>query len=375
MIPLAIPSLNGNEAQYLQECITTGFVSSVGAFVDRFEALVAEAAGCAQAVATSAGTTGLHAALAAVDVAPGDLVIIPSLTFIATANAVAQTGATPWLMDVTRESWTLDPALLEHELSHATQTQGGALIHRATGRRVAAIVPVHTLGLPADMDPITDTARRYGLPVVADAAAALGATYRGRAVGKLGADLSVFSFNGNKTLTAGGGGAVVGDDASLVKLVRHLTTTARVGEDYDHDRAGFNYRMTNLQAAVGCAQMERLDALVNAKRAIDAGYRRELAGLGLDFFPKPDWAESACWFTGICVDDRTDWIARLRAKGIGARSFWKPMHLQAPFVDSPRTAMPVSDSVWGRVLTLPCSTSLSEQDFQTVVAAIREIAG
>src|SRR5262249_52023965 len=162
--------------------------------------------------------------------------------------------------------------------------------------------------------------------VVADAAAALGATYRGRPVGALGAALSVISFNGNKTVTAGGGGAICGDDAELCRKVRHLTTTARVGEEYDHDRVGYNYRMTNLEAAVGCAQMERLDGLVGRKREIDAAYRRALADLDAEFFPAPNWASSGCWFSGIVTPRVRTLIAPLRARGIGARTFWKPMH-------------------------------------------------
>lgn len=381
MIPLCVPSLDGNEARYLQECIASTFVSTVGPFVTRFEEMVAAAAGTTGAVATSAGTTGLHAALLAVGVAPGDLVVLPTFTFIASANAIAHCHATPWLMDVAADSWTLDPALLARCLDSETERRAdGALVHRASGRRVAAVMPVHTLGLPSDMDPIVETARRFGLPVVADSAAALGATYKGRPTGALGATLTVYSFNGNKTVTAGGGGGVAGDDPDLLRLVRHLTTTARVGADYDHDRVGYNYRMTNLQAAVGCAQMERLDALVAAKRAIAAAYARALDGLpGVTAFPSPDWAEGACWFSGVVVDPPApsvaDLRAALRAAGIEARSFWKPVHLQAPFADAPATPMPVAEAVWPRVLTLPCSAHLDADDQHRVIDAVRQALG
>lgn len=379
MIPLAIPQMTGREAAYLMDCVETNFVSSVGAYVDRFEEMVAAAGGAARAIATSAGTTGLHAALAAVGVGRDDLVILPSFTFIASANAIAQCGADPWLFDIDPDSWTLDPVLLAAALAEATERQGDRLLHRATGRRVAAIMPVYTLGMPADMDAISAVAREHGLPVVVDGAAALGATYKGRPSGALGADLTVYSFNGNKTVTAGGGGAVAGDDADLLALVKHLTTTARVGADYTHDRVGFNYRMTNLQAAVGCAQMESLDDFVVRKHQIAARYNSELAVVdGLGAFPDPDWADSACWFSGVTVDPArygsVDTLrAALRESGIDARPFWKPVHLQAPFADAPCQDQRVSEALWARVLTLPCSTGLTDDEQSFVIETVRKL--
>lgn len=380
MIPLAVPDLSGNEARYLQECITSTFVSSVGPFVDRFETMVAQAAGAQGAIACASGTSALHAALLAVGVGRDDLVILPSFTFIASANAIAHCGATPWLFDVDPASWTLDPALVASELTTQCRRDGDHVIHAASGRRVAAMVPVHVLGMPADMDPLVELARSWGLKVVADGAAALGATYKGRPIGQLGADLTMVSFNGNKTVTAGGGGAVIGNDVALLKLVRHLTTTARVGADYDHDRVGYNYRMTNLQAAVGCAQMERLDQLVAAKRRIAAHYDESLADItGVSRFPVPDYAHSACWFSGVIVQAPlppvTEIRPLLRAQGIDARPFWKPMHLQAPFATAPRTKQDVADSVWSKVLTLPCSTHLSDAEQAQVITTLRSVLG
>lgn len=378
MIPLAVPNLTGNEARYLQECVESTFVSSVGPFVDRFEEMVAAAAGTpAKAVATSAGTTGLHAALVAVGVEPGDLVIQPAFTFVASANAVAHCGASPWLLDVAPGSWTLDPDLLDRVLTEETEQVDGICRHRGTGRRVAAVLPVHVLGCPADMDAIVSVARSHGLKVVADAAAALGSRYRGRRIGQCGADLSVVSFNGNKTVTAGGGGAVVGTDSELLGLVRHLTTTARVGADYLHDRVGFNYRMTNLQAAVGCAQLERLDEFVAAKRRIRAAYDGALAGLpGVRLFPVPDWAQSECWFSGFVWDRPAEAVAELRARlrgaGVDARPFWRPMHLQPAFAEAPATPMPVTDGLWERIVTLPCSSGLTGHEMGRVIDTVTE---
>ena len=212
MIPLAEPDLSGNEARYLQECVTSGYVSSIGPFVGRFEAMVAAALGAREAVATASGTVGLHLALTACGVHPGDLGIVPSFTFIATANAVAHCGASPWIFDISPATWTLDAALVARTLAAETRRANGACVHAATSRRVAAILPVHTLGLAADMDALGASAHEHGLRIVADAACALGALFKGRPLGKAGADLSVVSFNGNKTVTSGGGGAVVGDD-------------------------------------------------------------------------------------------------------------------------------------------------------------------
>ncbi len=372
MIPLAAPHLAGNEARYLQECVDTNFVSSVGPFVDRFETLVAERAGAAHAVATNSGTAGLHAALLAAGVSRDELVVVPAFTFIATANAVSHCGAVPWLLDVTPTDWTLDPEQLARAFERETRRDGGSLVHAASGRRVAAVLPVHALGAPADMDPIVALARAQRVPVVADAAAALGSLYRGEPPGALGADLSVFSFNGNKTVTAGGGGAVVGADAALCDRVRHLTTTGRRGDDYTHDVVAFNSRMTNLQAAVGCAQLEQLDVLVAAKRRIAGRYDEALADApGVSLFPRASWAQSACWMSGVRVGGVPELVERLVERGIGARTFWKPIHLQPPYREAPREPLPVSEAIWAEILALPCSAGLTPEDQETVIEALR----
>jgi perosamine synthetase len=376
VIPLAVPNLGGREADYLQECITSTFVSTVGPFVERFERAVADAAGASGGLATSTGTAGLHVALRALRVGRDDLVVLPTLTFVASANAIAYCGADPWLFDVSPDSWTLDPERLTLAFERDVEMTARGAVHVPSGRRVAAILAVHTLGHPVDLDPITALAERFAVPVVADAAAALGATYRGRAIGQAGARVSIFSFNGNKTVTAGGGGALASNDAELLTRARHLSTTARVGQDYDHDEVGFNYRMTNVQAAVGCAQLEQLEVFVARKRQVDAIYREELAGYaGVEPFPAAEWAESACWFSGVVLPKWSpeavlELREDLRAEGIDARPFWKPMHLQKPFRDAPRDDTRFSDSLWSHVVTLPCSTGITDSELETVVAAI-----
>ncbi len=379
MIPLCVPNLSGNEGAYLQECVSSTYVSTVGAFVGRFEEAVAEATDAPHAVATSTGTTGLHAAYVAAGVRPGDLVICPALTFIATANAISHAGAVPWLMDVSADSWTINVGQIKAAIHDKTERNAaGDLIHVGSGRRVAAITPVFTLGMPADMDSITALAKACRIPVITDGAAALGASYKGRRTGDLGADLTMYSFNGNKIVTAGGGGAVVGHDKKLLDHLRHLTTTARISADYDHDMVGFNYRMTNIQAAVGCAQMEQLAGFVAAKRSIDRTYRMAFASLpDVSGFPRLDDRESACWFTGFRFRHREGAAhsralrAALKEAGIDARPFWKPMHLQAPYKDVPREAMTVSDLIWEQIVTLPCSTQLTVTEQTYVIDTVR----
>ena len=373
MIPLAVPDLTGNERRYLNQCIDTTFVSSVGEFVNRIEEITAEKCGIRYAVATSSGTTGLHLALMGCGVKRDDIVIIPTFTFIATANAVAHCGATPWLMDISWDSWTLDVEQLEQELLDNTVWNYESLIHKETGKRVAAIMPVYTLGNIPNMNKIREIANKYHLPLIADGAAALGAEYKGKKIGTL-ADLTVISFNGNKTITAGGGGMVVGNNEALAKRLRHLSTTARVTAEYDHDMVGYNYRMTNIQAAVGCAQLERLEEFLEKKRKIRAFYNQAFSKIeNISLFPVPANTKSACWFSGIVLKQgNLDEIRRicqeLKEEGIEARSFWKPIHLQEPYKNALKaSSLKKATDLWQRILTLPCSVNITEDEQRYVI--------
>lgn len=381
MIPVAMPDLTGNEKKYLDDCIDTAVVSSVGEYVTKFECMVAKATGSMYAVATSAGTTGLHAALTAVGVRQKDLVILPTFTFIASANAVAHCGAKPWLMDINATDWCMDPLVVQNEIEANCIVRDGCVIHRATGYRVAALMPVYTLGNIPDMAEFRRLADLYGLPLIVDAACAIGAEYRGHKFGEL-ADLSVLSFNGNKTITCGGGGAVVGNYERLLNRVRHLTTTARVWPDYDFDMVGFNYRMTNIQAAVGVAQMERMPGFIEKKRMVRMYYERSLAALqakGVTFFPTTEG--SSCWLSGIVLPEGGNLDAvkvicrKLKACNIEARPFWKPVHLQVPYRNCPRGGMTVAESFWQRILTLPCSTNIKDWELSYIVKCIQDIEG
>lgn len=378
MIPLAMPNLTGREKEYLINCIDTTYVSSVGEYVTKLEELCKKACGCEDAVAVSAGTTGLHAALTAAGVGRDDLVLLPTFTFIASANAVHHCGADLWLVDI-NEDWVMDAKQIEQLLAEECVKETKGVFRKADGRRVAAIMPVYTLGNIPDMDALRRLADQYDLPLIADAACAIGATWQGKEIGGL-ADLSVVSFNGNKTITCGGGGMVFGNDERLTGLVRHLTTTARVNAEYEFDMPGFNYRMTNLQAAVGCAQMERLDEFVTRKRYVRKHYQEQLSDLsGISFFPETEGA--SCWFSGMVLDaaEGLDEVRRicsgLKERGVEARSFWKPVHLQAPYANAPRADVQQAEQLWNRIVTLPCSTNITEQELECVVQAVREVLG
>ena len=377
MIPLAVPNLSGNERKYLNQCIDTTFVSSVGEFVTRIEKISAEKTGALYGVATSSGTTGLHLALTGIGVSRDDIVIIPTFTFIASANAVSHAGASVWLMDIDLSSWTMDTKQLESELEQKSEMRGDILIHKPTGKRIAAIMPVYTLGNFPNMEHLNKIAEKYNLPVIADAAAAIGSTYNGEQLGNL-AKLSVVSFNGNKTVTAGGGGMVVGNDKNLLAKLKHLSTTARVTAEYDHDMVGYNYRMTNIQAAVGCAQLEQLEKFVAKKKYIREFYHRELSDIDeIDFFPTT--AGSSCWYSGIVLNhgglDRIREIcAELKNQGIEARSFWKPVHLQKPYQNAIQAdSLANADNLWDKIITLPCSTNITDDELYCVTKNVREI--
>lgn len=379
MIPLAIPSLSGNEKKYLEECIDTTYVSSVGPFVDRLENMIAEISGAEYGVATSSGTTGLHTALASYGVSRDELVIMPSFTFIATANAASYNGALPWLFDINPSSWCIDVNQIEDELGKHAGFKDGVLIHTETGRRIAAIMPVYTLGNIPDMDKIRTIADKYSLPLIADAAAAIGAEYKGRKSGEL-ADCTVFSFNGNKTVTSGGGGAVVGSNDQMMKKIKHLSTTARVSSDYDYDMVGFNYRMTNIQAAVGCAQLERTEILVQKKRIIREKYREQLENVeGINIFPVPEGVNSACWLSGVVIEnvdhEKMKLICgKLKENGVEARTFWKPVHLQRPYKDAVKAeSLKNTDDIWSKILTLPCSTDITEAEIEKVTESLKKV--
>jgi perosamine synthetase len=380
-IPLAVPELRGNEARYVQECLDSGWVSSAGAFVERFEADVASAVGARHAVATASGTAALHVALLVAGVQPGDEVLVSALTFIAPANAIRYAGAWPVFIDAEREYAQLDPAQVAEFLAGCEPCAGGGVRNPRTGRRVRALLPVHVLGHPVDIDPLLALARANGLAVVEDATESLGARYRGRPVGRLG-DVACFSFNGNKLVTTGGGGMLVTDDPALADTARYLTTQAKDDAiEYVHGAVGYNYRLTNVQAAIGVAQMERLDQLLGAKRRIAGRYAEGLRGVaGLEPMAEAAWARSAWWMYTVRIDERSfgmDSRALMRAledRRIQTRPLWQPLPLSPAHADAVPRACPTAGDWNRRALSLPCSCGLTDGQQERVIEAVREIA-
>lgn len=376
LIPVAVPELVGNEWAYVKDCLDSGWISSVGSFVTRFETDFAARTGARHAVSMASGTAALHVALQVVGVRADDEVLMPTLTFIAPANAVRYAGAWPVFVDAEPETWQMDVAL--QEFHHAR----GDLWNRATRRRIGAILPVHVLGHPVDLEPLVEAAERFGLPVVEDAAEALGADYRGRGVGCFG-QVSCFSFNGNKVMTTGGGGMLVTDDAALADRARYLSTTAKDDAvEGVHGAVGYNYRLTNLQAAVGYAQLERLNQLLAAKRRIALRYAAALEGiLGLSPMPEAPWARSAFWLYTIRLDeteatcDARELRRRLRAAGIDSRLFWQPLHRSPAHAGAQTLGGAVAEHLHRELLSLPCSCGLSEAAQERVINAVRELLG
>lgn len=373
-VPLCVPEVGGNEWQYIKECLDTGWVSSVGSFVDRFERDCAARAGTRYAVATVNGTSALHIALLIAGVRPDDEVIIPTLTFIATANAVRYAGAWPLFMDAEPAHWQMDVPKLQEFLAEECDLRGDELRNRTTGRRISAIIPVHILGHPTDMDALLALARQFKLPVIEDATESIGAAYRGRKIGSLG-NLACFSFNGNKVITTGGGGMICTDDEALAKKAKYLTTQAKDDPlEYVHHEVGYNYRLPNLLAAMGCAQLEQLDDFIARKRRIAARYEASLRDVpGLRLPRAASWAESIWWLYSVEVDaaaygaNSRTLLKRLATAQIQARPLWQPMHQSPAHAAAPRRSCPVAERLHREVLSLPSSVGLTEADQQRVI--------
>jgi perosamine synthetase len=381
MIPLCVPELRGNEWEYIKDCLDTGWVSSVGSYVDRFEQALAAATGNRFAVATGSGTAALHISLLISGVQPEDEVLVSSLTFIAPVNAIRYCGAWPVLVDAEPEHWQMDPELVVRFLNRECQLTGGVLRNIRTGRRVSALLPVHILGHPCDMDPLREAAEKFGLAVIEDATESLGARYKDQPVGHL-SRLACLSFNGNKLITTGGGGAIVTDDADLAARAKYLTTQAKDDPlEYVHNEIGYNYRLTNIQAAMGCAQVELLDSYLEAKLDIAARYRRGLEAVpGITLMPQAPWAASAWWLYTILVDesrygsDSRGLLRRLGDDRIQARPLWQPAHLSPAHAGSQALGGEVAARLNRDGLSLPCSVGLKEADQDRVIAAVQRYA-
>ena len=379
-IPLAVPSIHGNEWAYVKECLDTGWVSSVGSYVERFETSIAEYVGSRFAVATTSGTAALHVALRLAGVNAEDEVVVPSLTFIAPANAVRYLGAWPLIVDVEDRYWQIDVAKLADFFSSHCDWQDGWLRNGETGRRIAAFLPVHILGHPCDMEPLMELAGKYKLPVIEDATEALGARYKGRAAGSIGTT-GCFSFNGNKLITTGGGGMIVTDDEPLARKARYLTTQAKDDPvEYVHHEVGYNYRLTNVQAAIGCAQLEGIAGRLASKRATAAFYAEQLNDVrGLRMMEQAPWAECGWWLSTIRVDeaqfgmDRRELLNRLERQQIQTRPLWEPMHLSRAHKGSFHTDCSGAETIWREALSLPSSVGITPEELTKVADAITRL--
>lgn len=379
-IPLAVPAIRGNEWRYIKECLDTNWVSSVGSFVDRFETAIAARTGTRFAVATVNGTAALHMALLVAGVKPDDEVLVSTLTFIAPVNAIRYVGAWPVFIDAEPEYWQMDPSAVLGFLERSCVWRDGAIHNRTTGRRIAAVLPVHILGHPVDLDPILQAADRYGLKVIEDATEGLGATYKGRAVGSIG-DIGCFSFNGNKIITTGGGGMLATSNEAWARKAKYLTAQAKDDPtEYVHHEIGYNYRLTNLLAAMGCAQLEKLDEFLAAKRRIANSYAEGLRDFpGVTLMKEPPWSSSSWWMYTVLIDDSLsaahsrELMRLLGSRNIQTRPLWQPIHMSRAHNSGSEANCPIAERLYRQALCLPCSSSLTASEQLRVIEEIRSV--
>ncbi len=363
-VSLHEPLFSGNEAAYVNSCITEGWVSSVGAFVDRFEKDLAQACGAKHAVVLVNGTCALHAALCILGVLPGDEVIVPSLTFIATANAVSHAGAIPHFVEVEEASLGMDPIALQKHLEATAIMKDGNAVNKHTGRIIRALVPVHVFGHPCQLDALAHVTKTWNLAFIEDSTEALGSLTHGKKIGS--EHTGIFSFNGNKILTTGGGGAIVTQDSALHQRIKHLTSTAKEPHKwaFSHDAIGWNYRMPNLNAALGCAQLEQLQQFLRAKRALAAKYIEAFENMaGIRILREPKNTQSNYWLVTLLADhDHPTWrdetLQKLHDAKLFCRPIWNPLHTLPIYAHCPKTDLRLTESLSCRIINLPSSVKL-----------------
>ena len=359
------PHFEGNELKYLKHCLDSTMVSYVGPYVDEFENELSRFVGADHCFSTNTGTAALHLALLALNVKPEDEVLLPSFSFVATANAVRYCGAIPHFIDIDECSLGIDPYKLDAYLSDLVQMQNGKAVNIKTKKQIRAIVAMHTFGQPVDMQKVVEVAIKYRLPVIEDAAEALGAFYRGQHVGTLG-QIGIFSFNGNKTITTGGGGAVVTNDEALFMRVKHIGSTAKVSHRFElsHDEVGYNYRMPNVNAAIGLGQLENLTLKLSKKRKLADLYLKAFSKLkGVRIFEETAYAKSNYWLQAMILDKENIWardeiLKKCNQQGLFVRPAWTPIHQLKPYKLFPRMNLDVSKLVARSLINLPSSPSL-----------------
>lgn len=361
-IPLHEPWFNGNEKKYLNECIDSTFVSSVGPFVGRFEQTVADFVGCRYAIAVVNGTQALFAALKSLGVDHQCEVLTQSLTFIATANAIHYTGAAPVFLDVDEKTMGLSPTALKNFLQQHSEIRDGQCINTGSGRIISACLPMHTCGHPAEIEEIRNICAENRITLLEDAAESLGSYYNNRHTGTFGR-IGIFSFNGNKVITTGGGGMIVTGDEELAQRLRHLTTTAKVPHQWEfiHDEIAYNFRLPNINAALGLAQMEQLPLFLQKKRALAKRYKSFFAGSDINFLDEPTDSQSNFWLNTILLptkEQKKAFLQQANRQGIGARSLWRPMHMLKIYENYQRDEQTVAEQIYQTAVNIPSSVRL-----------------
>ena len=365
-VPLHQPSFSETDYHYIKKCLDTTFVSSVGKFVDEFESRLALYTGSKHAVAVINGTSALQIALKVAGIKENDEVFIPSLSFVATANAVNYLGAVPFFVDVDINDLCMNAEALEELLLTIAEPAVGEFRNKITGRRLKGIIPMHTFGHPANMDSLNKVAKNFKLEIVEDAAEALGSIYKGQHAGTMG-KLGIISFNGNKIVTTGGGGVILTNHSSLAKKARHLISTAKVRHRYEyiHDEIGYNYRMPNLNAALGCSQLEKLPDRLRSKRELFSLYKSLFGDInGVKIFEEPHDCKSNYWLQTIILSkaslkERNKILKKTNDAGINTRPAWNLLHTLPPYKDNPRDHLPISEKLLKSIINLPSSAGLA----------------
>lgn len=375
MVSLHEPFLGGNEWAYLKDCLDSAWVSYAGQYVGQFEAMLAGFTGVKKAVAVVNGTAALFMALKLAGVEPGDEVFVPALTFVATANAVTYCGGIPHFVDSEERTLGLDPWKLKDYLQDIAQLNPDGCFNRFSGRRIKAVIPMHVFGHPVDLDPLIEVCKAYKIEMVEDAAEALGTYYKGTHTGNWG-KLSILSFNGNKTVTSGGGGAILTNDERLGELARHLTSTAKLPHRWEvsHNAIGYNYRLPNINAALGCAQMEQLPKFLEQKRRLKDRYLNAFQGIGgVRFFTEPSFAKSNYWLNVVLLDEafahrRDEVLEKTNDKGIMTRPAWTLMNRLQMFRDCPAMDLGCAEDLATRLINIPSSSFLCGESQLTILS-------
>tara|TARA_Y100000768_G_scaffold374886_1_gene345093 strand:+ start:19313 stop:20449 length:1137 start_codon:yes stop_codon:yes gene_type:complete len=373
MIPLSLPNISGNELKYVKECLETGWISTAGSYVDRFEKEFATYLGVNQAVSTMNGTSALHLALKVLGVSFDDLVVMPNITFVASANAISYLGAEPVLIDIDQNSWQMDLELLESYLENNCISRDGKLFDKKSSRKIAAIMIVHVQGNICDMSKLKKITEKYRIPLVEDAAEALGSKYNGQNAGTI-ADIGCYSFNGNKIISTGGGGMVVAKEQQLIDKLKHLSTTAKTDPlRYYHDEVGYNYRLVNILSAIGVAQLEQLQSFIARKIEISKFYRQSLDNVGdINFQHISNNVISNEWLFTITTSKMEPLLKYLNENEVMSRPFWVPMN-QLPMYKNCAyiSNIDASKKVHSKALSIPCSTGIHNDELDEVVLKIK----